>query len=405
MKWYGIKMKQLTYKHTRYTCYRGYITQAIIVNLAPILFTVFREQYGISFEALGRLTLINFFTQMLVDILAVKFADKIGYRKLLVWSSILSVAGFVLLGVMPLVFPFKYFSLAFATVMYAIGSGLIEVLVSPLVDMLPTEAKEANMSLLHAFYCWGSVLVVVVTTLLLKVLGSGLWFIIPILWGLIPFYNIFMFWRVPIPDIPPEEKKLPLKKLFASKIFLSSMLLMLCAGASELSMAQWASMFAEDGLKISKVMGDLLGPCMFAVTMGIGRTVYGIWGNHIKLLPALAATSTLCICCYLAATLSQNSIIALLGCVFCGFSISLMWPGVLSFSSGYHPMGGTPMFALLAMCGDIGCSVGPWITGAVADIVPEYGLRAGLLAAIIFPVIMLIGSIIFIFSGRKLKKK
>ncbi len=386
---------KLTYRHTRLACYIGYITQAIIVNLAPLLFTVFRDSYNISFEALGRLTLINFFTQMIVDILAVKYIDRIGYRKALLLAGIFSASGLVMFGVLPAALPAPYIWITFATVIFAMGSGIIEVLVSPIVDRLPSETKEANMTLLHAFYCWGWIGVILLTTLMLRLFTPAYWFFIPLLWALIPFCNIFFFWRVPLPEMPRGEEGLSLKGLFSKKIFILALFLMLCAGAAEAAMAQWASLFTEEALGISKVTGDLLGPGLFALTMGLGRTVYGVFGKKIKMRSALIASAVLCIACYLAAALSGSALVSLLGCIFCGLSISLMWPGMLGLCSVRIPLGGTAMFALLAMGGDIGCAVGPWITGAVADLVPKLGLRGGLLAAVIFPLGMLIGAIAF----------
>lgn len=402
---------QYTYKHTLRACYFGYIIQAIVNNLAPLLFVVFQEQFHISFEMIGRLILINFTTQIVVDILAVKFIDRIGYRVGVIGAHIFSAAGLIALGTLPLVMPNPYVGLIIAVMLYAIGGGLIEVLISPIVDALPGDAKASAMSLLHSFYCWGQVLVILITTVLLQWVGREMWFIFPLLWALIPIYNLTKFIKVPMMPAVSEHEKMPLKELFSSKLFLIALLLMMCAGAAELSMSQWASLFAEKGLQVPKVLGDLLGPCLFAVLMGIGRTIYGIYGDRIHLKKALIASSILCIMCYGITIFVSIPIISLLGCALCGLSVSLMWPGTLSLTSATYPKGGTAMFGLLAVMGDVGASIGPWTTGWVSDLaqksdyvielsrvtgmnLEQLGLKMGMLGAIIFPICMVMGLLI-----------
>lgn len=379
-----------TYKHTLRACYLGYITQAIVNNLAPLLFIIFQNQYHISFEMIGRLILINFGTQIVADILSVKYVDRIGYRKAAVIAHIFCSVGLMSLGILPLIMPTPYMGLVIAVMIYAIGGGIIEVLVSPIVEFLPGDEKASAMSLLHSFYCWGQVGVVLFTTLLLKVIGSSYWFVLPILWAFIPLYNIKNFLKVPIIEPHEDAPTMSIGELLSTRGFMIALLLMLCAGASEITMSQWSSLFAEKGLQVPKVVGDLLGPCLFAVLMGIGRSIYGIWGHKINLNRALMASGILCVICYAVTIFVQNPFISLLGCAVTGLSVSLMWPGTFSLTSATYPMGGTAMFGMLAIFGDIGAAVGPWIAGVVSDAV-GLGLKAGLLVAIVFPVILVIG--------------
>ncbi|HEX2926765.1 MAG TPA: MFS transporter [Ruminiclostridium sp.] len=401
-----------TYKNTLHACYLGYISQAIVNNLAPLLFIIFQNQYNISFEMIGRLILINFGTQLIVDALSVKFVDKIGYRVSVLLAHFLCVVGLVGLGTLPRIFPSPYYGLATAVALYAIGGGLIEVLISPIVDSLPGDAKASAMSLLHSFYCWGQVGVVLVSTLFIKIAGNGAWYILPIIWAVIPAYNFFKFIHVPLASAVPEHEKIPVRQLLNSRLFLIAMLLMVCAGASEQAMSQWASLFAQEGLKISKVIGDLLGPCLFAVLMGTGRIIYGIYGHKIHLRKALAGCAVLCVCCYVVTVFVQIPIVSLLGCAFCGLAVSLMWPGVFSMTSEKHPGGGTAMFGILAIFGDLGCSVGPWLAGLISDLsqksdklvaigriyglnTQQVGLKTGIFAATVFPFLMIIGIFLF----------
>ena len=400
-------MPQPNYKSTLRACCLGYVTQAAVVNLAPLLFVIFQNRYGLSFTMIGSLVLFNFVVQLLVDAVSIKFVDRIGYRASVMIAHGFSAAGLLLLGILPGIMP-AYAGMLIAVFLYAIGGGLIEVLISPIVDSLPGDAKASTMSLLHSFYSWGQVVVVALSTLLLQLFGHDLWFLLPILWAILPAINLFYFLRVPL--IPPvaEEHRLPLKKLLTSRIFVVAMLLMVCSGAAEQAMSQWASLFVETGLGISKVLGDLLGPCIFAVMMGIGRTLYGTRGQKLNLQKALSASAVLCIVSYLLTALVPIPAIALLGCALCGLSVSLMWPGMLSLSSAGYPTGGTAMFAILALCGDLGCSAGPWLTGLVSDAAQnssaivnwgagmgndpaQAGLKIGLLVAIVFPLVMLFG--------------
>ena len=409
-----------TYKTTKTACYWGYIVQAIIVNLAPLFFVVFQEDFGISFEKIGRLVLLTFGVQLAVDALSVKFVDRIGHRASLVLAHSLAFTGLVLLGILPLVLPDPYWGLVIPVVIYSAGAGLIEVLISPIVDALPSEAKASSMSLLHSFYSWGQVGVVLVTAMLVQITGTGLWWVYPIAWALVPLINLFRVIRVPLPPVVPEEEKTPLKFLLSSRLFLVALLMMACSGASELVMSQWSSLFAEKGLGVPKVIGDLLGPCLFGVFMGVGRTAYGMLGQRLPLKKALLASTILCLCCYGVTVFVPVPVLALLGCALCGLSVSLMWPGTISLSSGYFPKGGTTLFALLALAGDMGGALGPWLAGLVSDGAenaswlshvligaqsPEqWGLRAGLLAGMAFPLLLLLGLVCLRGSAQRGKE-
>lgn len=399
----------LTYKHTRYACFAGYITQAIVNNLAPLLFIIFQTRYHLNFEMVGRLILINFGTQILADLIAVKFADKFGYRVSAVTAHIFSAAGLVLLGILPQVCPSPYAGLVIAVVTYAIGGGLLEVLVSPIVDSLPVseEKKASDMSLLHSFYCWGQMGVVLISTLLLTFFGTDIWMWLPIGWALLPFVNMFLFAKVPFVPPVPEEKLMTVRELCQNRLFLLMLVVMMCAGASELTMSQWSSLFAETGLGVSKTLGDLLGPCLFAALMGTGRLLYGIYGSKLNLKNCLLFCGCLCILCYLTTVFAPHPLISLIGCAVCGFSVSLMWPGAFSDTAARFPMGGTAMFGMMAVFGDLGASLGPWLSGVVSDLsqgtnllqqlqvstgeeLSQLGMKAGLLAAVVFPLVLVV---------------
>lgn len=384
-------MTKFNYKSTLYACYLGYITQALIINLPPLLFVVFQEKFGLSYTMLGSLVFIVFVTQLIVDALAIKLVDKVGQRISIVAAHAFAAVGMIALAFLPRALLSPYTGLIISSILFSIGGGLIEVLVSPIVDSLPTDAKAASMSLLHSFYSWGQVLVIVISTVALRLVGQDLWFLLPLVWSMLPLFNLFKFMRVPLMPPIEESERTPLKTLFRSKIFLMALLLMVCAGASEQSMAQWASLFVEKGLGIPKTLGDLLGPCVFAVMMGIGRTWYGVKGQKINMRNALIACSILCIASFVITAIATIPAISLLGCALCGLSVSLMWPGMLSITAAGYPSGGVAMFAILALGGDLGCSIGPQFTGIIAD---SSSLNWGLLAAIIFPTIMLIGLVL-----------
>lgn len=391
----------ISYKCTVKSCYIGYFTQAIINNLAPVFFVIFQKSYGISLSLISWLIFINFGVQILTDIASVFTVERIGVRRAVVGAHILSVLGLGLLGILPLFVP-PFLGLTVAIIIYAAGSGLIEVLVSPIIDSIPLGSKSSAMSLLHSFYCWGQLAVVLITTLLLKLIGIDKWFILPILWAIIPFINIFNFLKAPLLPIAKEEKT-PLRSLFKTESFMIFALLMLCAGATEITVSQWSSLFAERGLGVSKVVGDILGPCLFALLMGIGRAFYGVRGAKMNLYKSLTFCAVLGIFCYLLISFSPVPFLSLIGCALTGLAVSLMWPGVLSLSSAHFPKSGTAMFSIMALFGDIGCTTGPYIAGQIAELAENHlstglfglspesaGLKIGIFTAIIFPAAMLI---------------
>ncbi len=393
-------MQNVSYRSTRFACYVGYIVQAVVNNLAPLLFVIFQEQYGISTIMLSNLILLNFGCQLLVDALSVKLVARFGYRKIIVAAHISAAIGLVSLGLMPILLPNALPGLAVAVVFYAFGGGVLEVCVSPVVEALPGDRKASAMSLLHSFYCWGQMLVVLLTTLILLLIGEAVWFWIPIAWAVLPLGNMLAFLKVPLAPMVTEEQSCGAKKLF-SGVFPLFMLFMLAAGAAELTVSQWASFFAEQGLGISKAAGDLFGPCLFAITMGVGRVLYGFWGHKLELARSLGFCAALCVISYLLIVFSPLPWLSLAGCALCGFSVSLMWPGTTSFAAAAFPNGGALMFGILALCGDAGCSLGPWIAGGVATLLensgavtPEAGLKMGILVTTVFPLLMVFGIIL-----------
>lgn len=382
-------MTRQNFKHTIYASYLGYIVQAIVNNLAPLLFLTFQREYAISIEKIGLLITVNFGTQLLVDLVSAKFADRIGYRPLIMAAHFFAAAGLAGMGLFPEFFPNPYIGLVLAVVLYAVGGGLIEVLISPIVEACPTEDKSGNMSLLHSFYCWGQVSVVLLSTMFFKFVGIEHWKVITLLWAVVPAVNFFWFSRVPINTLVEEGQAMPLKKLFTMKLFWIFAVMMVCAGASELAMSQWASAFAEMGLQVDKTVGDLLGPCMFAVLMGISRVFYGKFSDKINLVSFIAGSGILCVISYLIAVFSPVAVLSLAGCALTGLSVGIMWPGTFSLAAEKCPQGGTAMFALFALAGDLGCSSGPGLVGVVSDMFGSE-LKNGLLAAAVFPVILVV---------------
>lgn len=370
--------------------YLGYITQAIVNNFAPLLFVTFQKSFDISLEKIGYLVTVNFCIQLFVDFIAAKFVDKIGYRISIVAAHLFAGTGLILMGVLPFAFADPYMGLICAIVFYSIGGGLIEVLISPIVEACPTDKKSAAMSLLHSFYCWGHVAVILLTTLFFVTAGIDNWRILSALWAVIPLANAVYFCFVPINTLVDCEKSAPIKELFKSKLFWILILLMICSGASEQGMSQWSSAFAETGLKVSKTLGDLLGPCMFAVMMGVSRVFYAAFSGRLKLMKFISVSCVFCVIGYLVSALLPVPALALVGCGICGLSVGILWPGVFSLAAERAPTGGTAMFAFLALAGDLGCSSGPTLVGIVSSAFND-NLRAGFLAAIAFPVALIIG--------------
>ena len=386
------------YRKTKTACYLGFVTQAIAANFAPLLFLKFHNDYNISLGNIALISTCFFFTQLLVDLFCAKFVDKIGYRICIVASEVCSAAGLIGLAFLPDILPNPFTGILCSVIVYAIGSGLIEVLGSPIVEACPFENKEATMSLLHSFYCWGAVGTILISTLFFLLFGMDSWKWLAVLWALIPTCNIYNFATCPIEHLVEEGNGMSIRELFQKPLFWISVCLMICSGASELAMAQWASAYAEAALGLSKAIGDLTGPCMFAVTMGISRVIFGKYGDRIDLMKFMTGSGILCVVCYLLTSLSSNPLIGLIGCIVCGFSVGIMWPGTISISSKKFPLGGTAMFALLAMAGDLGGSIGPGIVGYITQEAGD-NIRVGMSVGLVFPVILLV--ILFILSIEK----
>lgn len=379
------------YQKTIYACFVAYIVQAIVNNFVPLLFLTFQDSYGIPLSRITMLVTINFGLQLLVDLVSVSFVDRIGYRRSMVLAHALATAGLVLLAILPDVMPSPFLGIFLAVCVYAVGGGLLEVLVSPVVEACPSNHKEQAMSLLHSFYCWGHVGVVLVSTVFFALFGVRHWRVLALVWALIPLGNMIAFTRVPIaPLMGDGQRGMTIGELARQKVFWVFLLMMLCAGASEQGVSQWASTFAEKGLGVSKAMGDLAGPMTFAVLMGASRAVYGKYGEKLDLDRFMAGSALLCVAAYLCIALVPSPVVGLLGCAVCGLSVGIMWPGTFSKASAGLPHGGTAMFALMALAGDLGCSGGPTLVGMVSSTLGD-DLRRGILAGVIFPALLLAG--------------
>ena len=388
------------YNKTIISCFVGYIVQAIINNFIPLLFLTFQDSYGISLGKITLLVTFNFGAQLVVDILAISFVDKIGYRASMIIAHVFAAAGLVSLTVLPELFTDPFVGLLLSVMIYAVGGGLLEVLVSPVVEACPTDNKEKAMSLLHSFYCWGHVGVVLLSTLFFQLCGIGNWKILAVLWAIVPLLNAVAFTKVPMAQLLEEgDTGLSMKELASMKMFWVLMLMMLCAGASEQAVSQWASALAEKGFGISKTLGDLIGPMAFAILMGSSRAYYGKFGDKINLEKFMIGSSILCIISYLMISLIPIPALGFLGCALCGLSVGIMWPGTFSVASASMPRGGTAMFALLALAGDMGCSSGPTFVGFVSGAFGD-NLKLGVLAAIIFPTLLILG----VQNIKKLRK-
>lgn len=382
------------YNKTMIACFVGYIVQAIVNNFTPLLFLFFQKSYHIPISQITLLVTFNFGVQLLVDLLSVRFVDKIGYRISMIMAHVLAAVGLLLLTILPEILPVPFIGILIAVMIYAIGGGLLEVLVSPVVEACPSDNKETAMSLLHSFYCWGHAAVVLISTLFFYVVGIEHWRILAIIWAVIPIGNALVFTKVPIASLLEDgETGLGLKALFQLKIFWILLIMMICAGASEQAVSQWASAFAEQGLGISKAAGDLAGPMAFAVLMGLARLFYGKYGDRINLERFMICSTVLCVLSYLGISLFSVPLLNLICCAVCGLSVGIMWPGTFSKASATLPKGGTAMFALLALGGDVGCAGGPTLVGMVSGAL-EDNLKMGILAGIIFPIMLLTGIIL-----------
>lgn len=377
------------YKKTLTACYLGFITQAIAANFAPLLFLKFHNDYNIPLGKIALISTVFFLTQLIIDVLCSYFADRIGYRRCVIASELCSALGLIGLAFLPELLPDPLAGIIISVIIYAVGSGLIEVLCSPIVEACPFDHKEAVMSLLHSFYCWGSVGVILLSTVFFAIFGIGSWKWLACIWALIPLYNIYNFATCPIEPLAEDGESMKVSRLLRVPVFWIAIILMICAGASELSMSQWASAYAESALGLSKAIGDLAGPCMFAVTMGISRVIFGKYGDRLDLMKFMIGSGCLCLLCYVSASLSDNAVLGLIGCIMCGFSVGIMWPGTISICSGRLPAGGTAMFALLAMAGDLGGAFGPGLVGAITQ-TSDNNLKRGMLIGCLFPLILIV---------------
>lgn len=385
------------YQKTIYACFVGYVVQAIINNFVPLLFLTFESTYRIPLSQITMLITFNFGIQLLVDLLSAGFVDRIGYRVSIMLAHIFAAAGLLGLAVLPEILPSAYVGLLISVTIYALGGGLLEVLVSPIVESCPTDNKEKTMSLLHSFYCWGHVAVVLLSTLFFRIFGIENWKLLTVIWVIVPAINAFVFAKAPMAPLVEEgETGMTMAELFRNKLFWILMLMMACAGASEQAVSQWASTFGERGLGVSKTLGDLAGPMAFAVLMGSARAFYGKLGDRIDLDRFMIGSGLLCILSYLCISLSSSPVFSLVGCAVCGLSVGIMWPGSFSKASALIKNGGTAMFALLALAGDLGCSGGPTLVGYISSMASD-DLKKGILTAVIFPVLLVAG---VLFSGK-----
>lgn len=381
----------MQYKSTIRACFAGYVVQAVVNNFVPLLFLTFQSQYGIPLSQVTLLITINFALQLAVDGVSVFFIDRIGYRAAAVIAHICAALGLVGLAFLPDLLPSPFAGLLLSVLLYALGGGLLEVIVSPIVESCPSDHKAQTMSILHSFYCWGSAGVIVISTLFLKIFGASSWKILAAIWALLPLANCFVFTKVPLaPLVAKGEAGMHIGQLFRSRVFWVIMLMMLCAGASEQAVSQWASTFAEKGLGVSKAVGDLAGPTVFALLMATSRLLYGKFGAKIDLNKAMMASALLCVVSYLLIGLTNSPVLGLVGVGLCGLAVGIFWPGTFSTAAASLRGGGTAMFALMALAGDLGCSGGPTLAGAIAGAFGD-NLRLGILCAVAFPALMILG--------------
>lgn len=384
---------QKHYKKTLAACYLGFVTQAISANFAPLLFLTFKNTYGITLEKIGVIPMVFYLTQLVVDLAATRFVDKIGYRTCVLASQVLSSAGIVSMVFLPEQLSAPFAGILISVVLYAVGSGLIEVLISPIVEACPFENKDGVMSLLHSFYCWGAMGVILGSTLFFTVFGIENWKILTLIWAFVPLYNTFNFINCPIERLVEDSQCMGIRELLKTPIFWLLILLMVCSGASEAAIAQWASAFTESTVGVSKTVGDLAGPCLFAMLMGISRVLYGKFSKKLDLTRVMLLCGMLCVGCYLLVSLSSLPLLGLAGCAVCGLAVGIMWPGSISISSQHCPSGGTAMFAFLALAGDLGATVSPVVVGNISETAGG-NLKMGLLTVTIFPMLLIIGLII-----------
>lgn len=384
------------YKLTMTCCFGSYLVQSTIINFLPLLFITFHESFGIPLQQITLLVTVNFLTQLIVDFAAAFFVDKIGYKAGAILAQLFCSLGLVLLGILPGAMSSPFAGLLISVITYSIGAGLIEVLISPIVESTPSDNKETAMSLLHSFYSWGHVLVVLVSTAFFKLFGIENWRILAIIWAALPLSVGVAFCFAPVNHLIGEgQTGMTWGELGKNKMFWVMVLMMMCAGASEHAVSQWASAFAEMGLGVSKTIGDLAGPMAFAVLMGLSRVLHSTKGGKWDLRTFIILSTVMCLVSYLLISLVPNPVVNLIGCAICGFSIAIMWPGTLSVAARTLPRGGTAMFAILALAGDVGCSGGPTLVGMVSGALGD-NLKIGILTACVFPIVILL----CLFKGK-----
>ena len=383
-------MKRIGYKHTVAASFTAFVVQAVVNNFAPLLFLTFQAQYGIELSKITVLITANFFIQIFVDLTAVLFVDRIGYRASTVLAHAMCATGLIFMTILPEILPSAFAGLLISVFCYAVGAGLLDITINPIVNSCPSTNSNQLLCLLHSFYCWGQMGVVLLSTLFFTVFGIANWKALALVWAAVPLLNGVLFATAPIYPLNPEGGAgLTLKELCRNKVFWLLMLMMLGAGAAENTVSQWASAFAEEGLGVTKTVGDLAGPMAFAALMGIARLIYGKWGHKLHLEKCMLGSSLLCVAAYLAIALVPNPLLSLVGCAVCGFSVGILWPGTFSKGSAAIPKGGTVMFALFALAGDLGCSAGPTLAGMVTRVC-DGNMRRGILAGIVFPLLLVL---------------
>lgn len=390
----------MNYNLTVRICGMSYLVQGILNNFLPLLFLRFGAEFGISFDKISFLIMINFGIQMIVDYLSAKLVDYFGYRKSAVASQFLSAVGLIGLAVLPAILGDAYTAIVISVVLYAVGSGLIETVGSPIVQALPIDNKDARMSMLHSYYCWGHVSVVIASSLFFVIFGIENWRILACLWATVPIIIMFFFFKVPMCSLAEQGRIIGGRQMIKLPVFWLLFVLMFCAGASEMGISQWVSTFAEAGLGINKALGDLAGTCLFAVLMGSSRVVYAKFSHKFELSKFMLASGSMCFVCYAVAALSNNPIVSLVACILCGATVGIMWPGLYSISTVAIKGGGTGLFAYLALAGDLGCTGGPGVLGLVADTFLG-NLRAGILASSVFPLLFVVLLSILLKNNRK----
>jgi MFS family permease len=399
------------YVTTTWACYIGCLTQGIAMNFAPLLFIPLKEQFGLSYTMLGTLVMVNFFSQVLADLVFGRPVDRYGFRPFIIIGLLFCTIGLVLFSVMPTLFPGRaYMWLLISTVVFSLATGLLEVLLSPIINAIPSPNPGVAMVRLHSFYAWGMSLTVIVTALGLYVFGSQNWHYVVLLWALLPFANLIMFARSPLPEKVSESSLMKAGKLLTSRIFIVGFLTIFFGAAAELTLVSWLSSFLEKGLGLTKLAGDLLGLGGFAISLGVARTLYGAFGKKISVNNIMIIGAGVAFLCYLLIAWTDVPWLSILACCIAGFATSMLWPGTLAVTSAKIPTAGVLIFALLAAGGDIGTSLFSWLTGVITDFfaahapvlsstAEQYGLRMGLLISSVYPLLA------FIFAYLLKKQK